>query len=178
MAIIEPYQGTQENCSLYYLINSEQVDALCVIKEKRMPIAETIRNYLLKHNVDFEPVPHPKTFSSRETANAAHVREDHVAKAVVVKDKQGFAMVVIPASNWVKLEAVNAELDREFALAEEAEVDELFGDCRSGAIPPLGPAYGMETLVDEQLMSLSKYFLKAAITRIWCRLTAGRFMIC
>ncbi|MCI0506120.1 MAG: YbaK/EbsC family protein [Gammaproteobacteria bacterium] len=125
-----------------------------------MPIAETVRHYLMKHKVEFEPVPHPKTFSSRETAHAAHVREDHVAKAVIVKDNQGFAMVVIPGSNWVKLEAVNDELDREFVLAEESEVDELFGDCQSGAIPPLGPAYGMETLVDEELMSLANVFFE------------------
>jgi Ala-tRNA(Pro) deacylase len=125
-----------------------------------MPIAETVRNYLVKHKVEFEPVPHPKTFSSRETANAAHVREDHIAKAVLVKDRAGFALVVIPGGYWVKLQALNNETDREFMLAEEAEADKLFSDCQSGAIPPLGPAYGIETFVDEDLMSLANVYFE------------------
>ena len=125
-----------------------------------MSLAETVRRYLTEHEVEFEPIPHPKTASSRETAHAAHVREDHVAKAVIIKDRQGIAMVVIPGSNWVKLEAINEELDRDFELAEEAEAEALFNDCQPGAIPPLGPAYGIETYVDEQLMSLANVFFE------------------
>ncbi len=102
-----------------------------------MSLAETVRRYLAEHAVEFEPIPHPRTASSRDTAHAAHVREDHIAKAVIIKDNQGFAMVVIPGSNWVKLEAINEELGRSFELAEEAEAEALFNDCQPGAIPPL-----------------------------------------
>jgi Ala-tRNA(Pro) deacylase len=125
-----------------------------------MSLAETVRRYLTEHEVEFEPIPHPKTASSRETAHAAHVREDHVAKAVIIKDKQGFAMVVIPGSNWIKLEAINEELGRNFELAEEADAEALFPDCQPGAMPPLGSAYGVETYVDEQLMSLANVFFE------------------
>ena len=125
-----------------------------------MSIAETVRHHLEKHQVDFEPVPHPKSYSSRETAQAAHVREDHVAKAVVVKDNEGFAMVVIPGNNWVKLEALNKELGRNFELAAESEAEQLFRDCQPGAIPPLGMVYGIDTFVDEQLMSLANVFFE------------------
>lgn len=126
-----------------------------------MSLAETVRRYLTEHQVEFEPIPHPKTASSRETAHAAHVREDHVAKAVIIKDNQGFAMVVIPGSNWVKLEAINRELGRNFELAQEAEAEALFSDCHPGAMPPLGPAYGIETYVDEQLLSLANVFFES-----------------
>ncbi|WP_455222224.1 aminoacyl-tRNA deacylase [Kaarinaea lacus] len=125
-----------------------------------MSLAETVRHYLTEYQVQFEPIPHPKTASSRETAHATHVREDHIAKAVIVKDNKGFAMVVIPGSNWIKLEALNRELDREFELAAESETVAMFPDCRPGAIPPLGPAYDLETYVDEQLMSLANVFFE------------------
>ena len=126
-----------------------------------MSIAETVRKYLAEYDVEFEPVPHPKTYSSRETAQATHVREDHIAKAVLIKDSEGFAMVVIPGSNWVKLQALHDELGRDFELADESEVDKLFIDCKPGAIPPLGPAYGIETYLDEQLLSLANVFFEA-----------------
>ena len=48
------------------------------------------------------------TYSSHDTAKAAHVADDHIAKAVIVRDEQGYAMVVIPASHWLKLEALQA----------------------------------------------------------------------
>lgn len=126
-----------------------------------MSIAETIRSYLEEHQVEFEPVPHPKTYSSHDTAVAAHVREDHIAKAVLVRDRQGFAIVVIPGSNWVKLQALQEETDRDFELADEADVGKLFTDCQPGAVPPLGPAYGVETFLDEQLTSLANVYFEA-----------------
>lgn len=126
-----------------------------------MAIADTIRNYLTQNNVDFEPVPHPETCSSRETAQATHVRQDHIAKAVLLKDRKGYALVVIPGSNWVKLDALRNEAGREFELAEEDEADKLFADCKSGAIPPLGPAYEVETYLDEELLSLANVYFEA-----------------
>lgn len=126
-----------------------------------MSISETVASYLAEHQVDYELVPHPRTYTSHDTAEVAHVREDHIAKAVVVKDQQGFGMVVIPASEWLKLHALQEETGREFVLAYEPEVDELFPDCQPGAIPPLGQAYGVETLLDERLTSLANLYFEA-----------------
>lgn len=126
-----------------------------------MSISETVATYLAAHQIDYELVPHPHTYSSHDTAESAHVREDHIAKAVVVKDQQGFAMVVIPASEYLKLHALQEATGREFILAYEPEVDELLGDCQPGAIPPLGPAYGVETFLDERLTSLANIYFEA-----------------
>ncbi|MGD8641958.1 MAG: YbaK/EbsC family protein [Gammaproteobacteria bacterium] len=126
-----------------------------------MAIAETVRKYLARNGVDFEPVPHPKTYSSRETAQATHVREDHIAKAVLLKDRESYALVVIPGSNWVKLDALLEDTGREWQLANEDEVDKLFVDCKPGAIPPLGPAYDIHTYLDDQLLSLAKVYFEA-----------------
>lgn len=126
-----------------------------------MAMAETIKSYLLKHQIDYELVPHPKTSTSRESAEAVHIPEDHLAKAVIVKDTQDYAMIVIPGHHWLKLKAVREALNREFELAEETEINKLFSDCRSGAIPPLGPAYKLETFLDQRLLTLANVFFEA-----------------
>ena len=126
-----------------------------------MPIAETVRRYLNEHSVDFDVVTHSHTGSSHETAEAAHVREDHIAKAVVVKDANGYAMVVVPASNWVEMDHLRKELNRDLHLATEDELETLFTDCETGAVPPLGPAYGMETFLDESIKSLANVYFEA-----------------
>ena len=126
-----------------------------------MAMAKTLESYLLQHGVEYELVPHPKTYTSRDTAKAAHVADDHIAKAVIVRDEQGHAMVVIPASHWLKLEALQQEADRDFVLAAESDATKLFPDCAAGAIPPLGPAYGLETFLDERLTSLANVYFEA-----------------
>ena len=116
-----------------------------------MAIAETVKHYLLDKSVDYQLVAHPHSGSSHETAEASHVREDHIAKAVIVKDAAGAAMVIIPASHWVEMKHLRRELDRTFELVSERELAELFSDCEQGAVPPLGPAYQIETFLDEHL---------------------------
>ena len=126
-----------------------------------MAIAETVKNYLEQHSIDWKTLTHPHTGSSHETAEASHVREDHIAKAVIVKDDTGYAMVVVPADQYVEMKHVRKELDRELELVEEDEFAKLFPDCEPGAIPPLGPAYDIETFLDEALKSLANIYFEA-----------------
>ena len=126
-----------------------------------MAMAETIKSYMLKHHIDYKLVAHPKTSTTRESAEAVHIPEDHIAKAVIVKDIQSYAMVVVPGRHWLKLKVMTEELGREFELAEETEINKLFSDCQSGAIPPLGPAYKMETFMDQRLLTLANVFFEA-----------------
>jgi len=126
-----------------------------------MAIAETVKNYLDQKTVDYTLSPHPHTGSSHETAEAAHVREDHIAKGVIVKDASGYAMVVVPASNYVEMKHVRKELNRELELVEEDEFSKLFSDCEPGAVPPLGQAYQVETFLDEALTSLANVYFEA-----------------
>lgn len=126
-----------------------------------MTIAATVERYLVENKMQYDLVLHPHTGSSHETAEAAHVAEDHIAKAVVIGDGTGFLIVVVPAANWLNLEAVRKELGRNLRLATEDEVVGLFSDCDPGAVPPLGPAYGIDTLLDETLASLADVYIEA-----------------
>jgi Ala-tRNA(Pro) deacylase len=50
---------------------------------------------------------------------------------------------------------------RPVRLATEAELKEMFADCSAGAVPPLGGAYGMETIWDDCLMERSEVYFEA-----------------
>jgi len=127
-----------------------------------MTIATTVKSFLDQNKIDYQLVPHPKTYSSKESAAAAHVREDHIAKAIILEDSQGFVMTVIPGDAWVKFHAINSELNRTLELAPEGVSEEIFQDCAIGAIPPFGIAYGLETVVvDEGLTSLANVYFEA-----------------
>ena len=126
-----------------------------------MAIAQTVKDFLTSNAVDYNLPYHPHSGSSHETAEAAHVDEDHIAKGVIVKDDSGYAMVVIPAIHYVEMKRLRKELHRELELVEEDEFSSLFPDCEPGAVPPLGPAYGVETFLDEGLSSLANIYFEA-----------------
>ena len=126
-----------------------------------MAIAETVKNYLAEKAVDYTLPSHPHSGSSHETAEAAHVPEDHIAKGVIVKDASGYAMVVVPAINYVEMKHVRKELGRDLELVAEDEFAKLFPDCEPGAVPPLGPAYQIETFLDEALTTLANVYFEA-----------------
>lgn len=126
-----------------------------------MAIAQSIQDFLEQNGVSYETVAHPKTYSAHDTATAAHIDDAHIAKAVVLKDEQGYLLAVIPASRKLDLDRVQTELGRKMELAPEDEADRLFQDCLPGAFPPIGRAYGLETILDESLTSLAKIYFEA-----------------
>jgi Ala-tRNA(Pro) deacylase len=126
-----------------------------------MTIAMTQERFLVQRKAEYDLLLHRRTGSSRETAAAAHIPENHIAKAVVVKDGADYAIVIIPASCLLPMDALRKKLHRDLQLATEGEIAQLFNDCEPGAVPPLGPAYGVETLLDEDLSSLDDVYFEA-----------------
>lgn len=126
-----------------------------------MAMALTVENELIKHRCSYSVLGHEHTGSSRETAAAAHIPSERLLKAVVLSDPSGYVMAVVPGNHYVGLKRVRAVLNRPLELVQEQMLTELFKDCEQGAVPPLGPAYGMETLVDEHVMGQPDVYLEA-----------------
>lgn len=140
-----------------------------------MAIAETVKAYLESTYLDYELVAHPRSLSSRETAAAAEIPEDHVAKGVLLTDATGYLLAVIPGSHWIKLHALQTELNRPLELAAEQEVDTLFRDCDPGAVPCLGKAYGIDTVLDEALSSLANVYFESGDHEHLVHMTGDNF---
>ncbi|MBL8529125.1 MAG: YbaK/EbsC family protein, partial [Burkholderiales bacterium] len=124
-------------------------------------IATTLENYLRYMQVPFEVLPHPKAMTSLRSANAAHIPAHQMAKAVVLEDETGYVMAVVPADRRVHLGALREQLGRTMGLATEPELGTVFKDCALGAIPPLGAAYGIESVVDDELREGSEIYFEA-----------------
>lgn len=126
-----------------------------------MTIAKTVLGFLQQHNVRYAVVAHPHSETSKSTAERAHVPPAHMAKAVVLADRDGYVMVVLPADRHVDVGALSRRLRRDLHLAQEERLAPVFKDCALGAIPPLGPAYGMETVMDDSLVGLPEVYFEA-----------------
>jgi len=78
-----------------------------------------------------------------------------------MEDDQGYIMVVLPSNRQVNLGELHRQLNRNLGLATESELSRLFKDCEVGALPAIGPAYGMETVVDDTLAEQADIYFEA-----------------
>ena len=116
-----------------------------------MSIALTLAQYLIDCEVAYDVVPHPHRETASATAEASHVPPDSLAKAVVLKGGDGFMLAVLPASRHIQFEELRRLLGSDVDMANEEQVETLFLDCDSGAVPALGAAYGLNVVVDDSL---------------------------
>jgi Ala-tRNA(Pro) deacylase len=126
-----------------------------------MTIARTVEQFLDARGVDYEVVSHPRALTSLRTADAAHISGEQLAKSVLLEDEGGYLMAVIPATHRLDLGRLHQQLNRRVGLAMEREVAELFSDCDLGAIPAVGPAYRVDTIVDDALLRQADVYFEA-----------------
>ena len=126
-----------------------------------MAISSTLEKFLRAHNIEYDVVTHPRTATSMQTAAEAHVPGDCLVKSVIVEDEEGFLMVALPSTHRLDMGQLYHQLQRQLGLATEDELAELFTDCELGAIPPIGAAYGIETLVDDSLLREDDIYFEA-----------------
>ncbi len=140
-----------------------------------MAIASSLKSYLEERGVRYDVVRHEHTDSSMHTAAAAHVPGDRLAKSVLVADEQGCVLAVVPSSHRVHLGELDRQLERRLGLATEDELRELFKDCEVGAIPPVGAAYGIDTVVDESLAEQPEIWFEAGDHELLIHVTHEQF---
>ena len=126
-----------------------------------MSISVAVQNSIIRQAIHYDVVRHSWACDSSHTAQAAHVPGDRLAKPVMLEDDNGYVMAVIPATHRVNLGTVGKLMKRRLGLVTETELGDLFQDCEVGAIPPIGPAYGIETIVDEGLLDGNDVYFEA-----------------
>jgi Ala-tRNA(Pro) deacylase len=111
-----------------------------------------IHEYLRQNKVDFKTHEHVPAYTAQTVAAEEHVTGHSVAKVVIVKADEKFAMCVLPAPRMVDLKKVGQLAGaKKVRLADEKEIATLFPDVEVGAEPPFGHLWGLPTLADLRL---------------------------
>ncbi|WP_455208083.1 HDOD domain-containing protein [Kaarinaea lacus] len=117
-----------------------------------MSTSITIRRYLDKQDVRYATTNFSGALADMFNNGNDKVNPAQIAKAVVLKDLRGMLMAVLPGPNHLNIEALNRQLHRNLRLADTEDYQTIFADCAPGILPPLGEAYGFETVVDDSLL--------------------------
>ena len=126
-----------------------------------MAIAQAVEHYLRAHELPYEVIPHSRAVSSARVAETAHLPGDQLAKSVLLQDANGYLIALLPSTRKLDLGKLRHQLDRMVALAIEQEVNRIFSDCDAGAVPALGSAYDVVTVVDDALLAQPEIYFEA-----------------
>lgn len=141
-----------------------------------MSIPTRLSSYLEQHGARYEICPHQLSHSSAQTARTAHIPPHQLAKSVVVEDDDGCLMVVVPADRNVMLGQLSRLVGRKhLRLADENSIAALFADCDRGAVPALGMAWGVETLVDDALETCPVVYIEGGDHERLLRMSHDQF---
>ena len=139
-------------------------------------ISSRLSQYFEQLGVRYEVTEHRLSRSSAQTARVAHVPPRLVAKSVILEDDGGFIMAVIPADRYVMVGRLASLLGRhDLHLSDENRIAVVFGDCDRGAVPPVGMAWGIETVVDDDLVGHEVVYLEGGDHRRLLRMPGAQF---
>jgi Ala-tRNA(Pro) deacylase len=134
-----------------------------------------IEELLSSKHVPFSRIHHPEAFTSQEEAAAAHVAGDKLAKVVVVRAGDKYALAVCPATYRVDLSRLSEAVGAPVRLANESEMQGLFKDAELGAEPPFGDLYGLDTWVDGSLADQDEIVFDAGTHTDFIRMSYADF---
>lgn len=141
-----------------------------------MSVSRHLSSYLDERGARYEVCTHAYSRSSAETARTANVMPSLLAKSVILEDESGYVMAVIPADRSVLVGELARLLGRkELRLADEERIVALFGDCDRGAVPSVGMAWGIETIVDDELEENDVVYMEAGDHERLLRLSRDDF---
>lgn len=141
-----------------------------------MSIAASVDRYLNRSGVKYDVIAHTRTSNSSESAQAARVPGDRLVKSVLLHDSNGYLIAVLPATRRVDLDALDAQLGRQLEFAPEHDLANLFRDCEPGAIPPLGEAYGVETVIDDDMLQVADVYFEGGDHRALVHVSTEDFL--
>ncbi len=126
-----------------------------------MGVAATVQEYLDSHQAGYRIIEHPHTESPRQAAELMQVPREQMARPVLLGDDINYLLAIIPASHRLDLDRLNQLMARNLEVVDEDEVSMAFRDCDADAIPALGEAYGVDTVVDTTLVRQEQIYFEA-----------------
>jgi len=123
---------------------------------------QRLETFLNSRQAKYKKIQHSAAVTAQEQAAVMHVPGRRVAKVLIIKERDGFVMAVVPAATQVDLDRLKGLIGHgDVRLATVEEIGGVAPDCMPGAIPPFGTLYGLRTFVDQQLLTMPELTVPA-----------------
>ena len=133
-------------------------------RSKRSAPTAQLVEILRERDLEFELLPHRRTFTAAGEARALGVLPQDTAKTVIVKAGDAHVRAVVPASRRLDTEKLAAVVGTPTATAlTEAELGRTYPEFELGAVPPFGGRQEDGVVVDSALANCEYVVLEAGV---------------
>lgn len=123
---------------------------------------DRIFDYLDAHGVPYQREIHQPAPTAEALAHATSVSDARVAKPVMVRADGKLWMVVLPAADLIDFDRLREELHADnVKLVSEDELVDMFPGCETGAEPPFGRLFEIDTITDISLLDVDSIICHA-----------------
>jgi Ala-tRNA(Pro) deacylase len=137
---------------------------------------QRLEAFLSGQQVKYQVVTHGGAVTAQEQAAALHTSGWSMAKVLIVKERDGYVMAVLPACCVLDLNRLKGFIGHgPVRLATVEEIHGAVPDCAPGAIPPFGGLWGLRTFVDRALLNTREITIPAGDPATAIRITASEF---
>jgi len=117
-----------------------------------MPIPKKIKTYLDKQNIDYEEIAHKTVY----TAYDAALTLKEIAKNLIVKADNTYALVIVPADKRLDLNKIKKALKaKKISIPDEKVIVRVL-KIKPGAVSSFGKLHKLEILVDKAMTGTKK----------------------
>lgn len=135
-----------------------------------------LEEFLAARQARYQVLTHAGAVTAQEQAAAVHTPGRSFAKVLIVKERDGCVMAVLPASHVLDLNRLRGLIGHgEIRLATVEEIGRIVSDCAPGFIPPFGALWGLRTFVDRALLAGGEVTMPAGDPGTAIRMRTGEF---
>lgn len=116
-----------------------------------MALAARLEQYLTRKGIPYTDLPIDRADNLDETVSLSARPLSRFVQATLLIDVSGAVMAVHTLDSSLDVEAIQKLTKRRLQPLTARQASRLFADCDPGFIPPIGGAYNLPVLVDEDV---------------------------
>ncbi|MGM0769219.1 MAG: HDOD domain-containing protein [Pseudomonadota bacterium] len=124
-----------------------------------MAVAARLDSFLSRKGISYREVPVDQALNLEAAVMAAGPQREDFIRATLLIDINGVVMAVHRFNSALDLDAVQQLTGRRLQPLTARQSNRLFSDCDPGFQPPIGAAYDIPTLVDEDVLDCAGVLL-------------------
>ncbi len=122
---------------------------------------ERLISFLDQNHTEYKRLKHEKAYSALESAENAHISKNKMVKSVLLKLDGIHNLIVLPSNKKIDLKKLKEVTgSHNIELSVEEEIESIFPDCMTGAIPPLGNLYQIPVITDSLITEQDDIFFE------------------
>ena len=135
-----------------------------------------LRELLIRERAPFEVIG-PRLTPLLEPSAASHVARRRLARVVIVRDGDWYAMTVLPATARLDLSQLRRRTGRYgLTVAEDDEIKGQVPDCPVATMPPFGRVFGLPVYLDRAFAEEAEIVFESGTDREAVNMPMGAYV--